>query len=111
MWDFDWNLITIVGIAVATVSVLVKVLGMPDQIRKNYTRKSTGGLSLLNYSLSFSAYALWTWYGGLKHDWPVMLAQGFLGLVVTGIILWQFFLYRKKKQTMPGEATEHTDVI
>jgi len=98
MWNFDWSLVTVVGVAVATVSILVKVIGMPDQIRKNYKRKSTGGLSLLNYSLSFSSYALWTWYGILKYDWPVALAQGFLGCVVTGIILWQFFLYRKGKK-------------
>ena len=110
MWDVDWSLIAIVGIAVSIVSVLVKVLGMPDQIRKNYTRKSTGGLSLLNYTLSFSAYVLWTWYGVLKHDWPVALAQGFLGCVVTGIILFQFFLYRKQKKN-GGEISRTEEVI
>jgi uncharacterized protein with PQ loop repeat len=97
MGNIDITLIALVGLIVAGMSVAVKVIGVPDQIKRNYRRRSTEGLSLLYYIMSFSTYALWTLYGGLKHDWPVFLAQGALGCVTTGVILWQFFLYRKSK--------------
>ena len=91
------NFIVTIGIIVAIMSLLVKVVGVPDQIKKNHKRKSTEGLSLTYYVMSFSTYFLWAVYGELKEDWPVFFAQGFLGCVATGIILWQFFLYRKKR--------------
>jgi len=57
------SLIVLVGFAVATMSVAIKIVGVPDQIRRNYSRKSTEGLSLLFYMMSFSTYALWAIYG------------------------------------------------
>jgi len=90
------SLIVLVGFAVATMSVAIKIVGVPDQIRRNYSRKSTEGLSLLFYMMSFSTYALWAIYGYLKGDWVVFLAQGALGCVTSGIILYQFFLYKRK---------------
>ena len=94
---FDLTPIVVVGFAVATMSLLVKVVGVPDQIRKNSRRKSTEGLSLRYYVMSFSTYLLWAIYGGMKMDIPVFLAQGVLGCTATRIILIQFFLYRKSK--------------
>ena len=97
MRNIDFTPVIVVGVIVAALSVLSKVLRVPDQIKKNFERKSTEGLSLLMYSITFTTYFFWTIYGALKNDWPVMLAQGALGCIVTGVILWQFFLYRKKK--------------
>jgi uncharacterized protein with PQ loop repeat len=86
----------IIGILTTVLSVLVKVVGFPDQIRKNYRRKSTEGLSVPFYALSFLVYALWTLHGFLQRDWVVMLGQG-LGIVTTGAILYQIYLYRSRK--------------
>ena len=47
------------------------------------------------YVMSFTTYALWALYGALKGDWIVLLAQGILGCITSGIVLFQFFLYRK----------------
>lgn len=89
-------LIPIVGIIVATLSIASKVFGAPDQFRKNHQRKSTEGLSLTFYAFSFTTYFFWAFYGALREDWVVFLAHGFLGCIVTGAILYQFFIYRKK---------------
>ena len=91
------SLLVVVGIAVAIMSALSKIIGFPDQIRKIYQRKSTEGLSIIFYTISFTTYLLWAIYGGLRHDWVVMIAHGTLGCITTGIILYQFFLYRKNK--------------
>ncbi len=86
----------IIGVLTAILSILVKVVGFPDQIRKNYKRKSTEGLSTSFYILSFLVYILWTLHGFLQKDWVVMLGQG-LGIITTGLILYQIYLYSRKK--------------
>lgn len=86
----------IVGFLTTVLSILVKVVGFPDQIRKNFKRKSTEGVSSYFYILSFLVYVLWTLHGFLQKDWVVMLGQG-LGIITTGAIVYQIFIYRKKK--------------
>jgi MtN3 and saliva related transmembrane protein len=86
----------IVGVLTTILSVIIKVVGFPDQMRKNYKRKSTEGVSSAFYILSVVTYVVWTIYGILKGDWVVTLAQG-LGIITTGIIVYQIFIYRKKK--------------
>ncbi|MFH0750056.1 MAG: SemiSWEET family transporter [Candidatus Gottesmanbacteria bacterium] len=92
------NLAIIIGFLTATLSILIKIIGFPDQIRKNHQRKSTEGVSSTFYVLSFITYILWTLHGALQKDWVVILGQG-LGIVTTGIIVYQIFLYRNKKET------------
>ncbi len=86
----------IIGILTAALSILVKVVGFPDQIRKNHKRKSTEGLSLWFYLLSFLVYVLWTLHGILQNDLVLVLGQG-LGIITTGVILYQVYIYRNNK--------------
>ncbi|OGK18787.1 hypothetical protein A3H83_04010 [Candidatus Roizmanbacteria bacterium RIFCSPLOWO2_02_FULL_39_8] len=86
----------IIGFLTVALSLLVKVIGFPDQIRKNYKRQSTEGLSVTFFVLSFLVYVLWTIHGFLKNDWVIILGQG-LGIITTGAIVYQIFHYRKKK--------------
>lgn len=86
----------IVGLLTTTLSILVKVVGFPDQIRKNHRRKSTEGLSTTFYILSFLVYILWTLHGFLQKDWVVIFGQG-LGILTTGTIVYQIFIYRRKR--------------
>ena len=85
----------VIGFLTTVLSILIKVVGFPDQIRKNYQRKSTEGLSTTFYIMSFVTYLLWTMHGVFQKDWVVILGQG-LGIVTTGIIVYQIFRYRKK---------------
>jgi uncharacterized protein with PQ loop repeat len=90
------NIAVIIGFLTTTLSILVKVIGFPDQIRKNYKRKSTEGVSTSFYILSFLVYVLWTVHGILQKDMVVVFGQG-LGIITTGAIVYQIYLYRKQK--------------
>jgi uncharacterized protein with PQ loop repeat len=85
-------------IAGATVffGVLVKLVGIPDQIQQNFRRKSTEGGSFPNQLIGFIAYIFWTLHGILHHD-PVLFYGQLLGVFVTGILLYQFSVYRTPK--------------
>ena len=89
------TLVSAVGAATVLVSVIIKIVGLPDQIRKNHSRKSTEGQSTLFWILGFLSYCLWTLYGILKGDAVVVLGQG-LGVLTTGVIVWQIFRYKDK---------------
>ncbi len=86
----------VVGILTLVIGILVKVIGLPDQIKKNYNRKSTEGLSTWFIILSCVGYFLWTMHGILQNDMVLVLGQG-LGILTTGIILWQIYIYRKSR--------------
>ena len=86
----------IVGVLTTILSVVIKVVGFPDQMIKNFKRKSTEGVSTAFYVLSVITYIVWTLYGILRSDFVVVISQA-LGIVTTGIIVYQIFIYRKKK--------------
>lgn len=37
----------VIAFLTVTIAILVKIIGLPDQVRKNYVRKSTEGVSPL----------------------------------------------------------------
>jgi len=86
----------IIGVSTLIVGVLTKLIGFPDQIRKNYKRKSTEGLSTALMILSFVAYLLWTIHGILRDDMVLIIGQG-MGILTTGIIVYQIFIYKKNE--------------
>ncbi|HEY4694673.1 MAG TPA: PQ-loop repeat-containing protein [Candidatus Nanoarchaeia archaeon] len=89
-----FDIAAIVGILTIIFGVVVKVIGFPAQIRNNLQRKSTKGLSTTFMVLSFIAYVLWTLHGLLQKDSVLVIGQG-IGVITTGIILYQIWLYRK----------------
>ena len=91
----DLTPVFIIGLVTLFVSTLVKVWGYPDQIAKNFKRKSTEGYSTLSILLVFLSYLLWTIYGWLQRDWVIIIGMS-IGVLVTGIIIYQIFSYRKK---------------
>jgi len=86
----------VVAFLTAAISVAVKVVGLPDQIRSNYRRKSTAGLSSWFIVTAFISYILWTLHGIQVNDKALVVGQG-LGVLTTGIIVVQLILYRKPK--------------
>lgn len=86
----------VIGLLTLVIGILVKVVGLPDQIKKNYKRKSTEGLSTWFMVLSLIAYSLWTIHGILQKDMVLVLGQG-LGIITVGIILYQIYIYRNKE--------------
>lgn len=91
------NIAAIVGILTVIFGVLVKIIGFPDQMRNNYKRKSTQGLSTTFIALSFVTYSLWTLHGIFQKDPVLTIGQG-IGIITTGAILCQIWLYRKNSK-------------
>ena len=85
-----------IGFLTLVIGILVKIIGLPDQIKKNYKRKSTDGLSTPFMFLSLIAYSLWTIHGIIQKDMILVFGQG-LGIVTVGIILYQVYIYRDKE--------------
>jgi uncharacterized protein with PQ loop repeat len=84
----------VIGFLTLAIGILVKIIGLPDQIKKNYKRKSTDGLSTTFITLAFISYLLWTIHGIMRNDIVLIVGQG-LGIITVGIILYQIFIYRK----------------
>ena len=91
------DIAAIVALLTVIFGIVVKVVGFPDQMRSNYKRKSTKGLSTTFIVLSFITYSLWTLHGIFIKDPVVYLGQG-IGIITTGIILYQIWIYRKKSK-------------
>ena len=90
------DIAAIVAVLTVVFGVLVKFIGFPDQIRSNHKRKSTEGLSTIFIILSVITYTLWTIHGYFQKDPVLVIGQG-IGIITTGIILYQIWLYRKNK--------------
>jgi uncharacterized protein with PQ loop repeat len=73
-------------------------LGLPVQIRKNHLQKSVAGLSLFMSAILFFTFSSWVAYAFMKNpkDWYVV-SSNLPGVVCITVILYQFFIYRKKR--------------
>jgi Sugar efflux transporter for intercellular exchange len=92
----------IVAALTTVLSVAVKVIGLPDQIKSNYARKSTLGLSGWFVTLTFFSYGCWTLDGIMQHNWTIIIGQG-LGVLTTGVLACQFWWYRSsERRTAPS---------
>jgi uncharacterized protein with PQ loop repeat len=99
----NMEITAIVAVLTAAISIAVKVVGFPDQIRSNYRRKSTAGLSSWFIVTAFISYILWTVHGFQVHDKALIIGQG-LGVLTTGVIVVQLVVYRKPKSSkLPAE--------
>lgn len=90
------SILSIVGILTIIFSTLVKIVGYPNQIFKNFKQKSTKGLLSSLIILSFLSYFFWCVYGILRKDLVVIVGHS-LGVVVTSIVLFQIIKYRTTK--------------
>ena len=67
---------------------------MLAQIKYNYERKFTDGVSNWFGVFTLVSYAMWVLHGWQVHDMSLVYGQG-LGVIVTGLIFWQVVIYRK----------------
>ena len=89
----------IIGILTVTFSFLAKVIGQPDQMRRNYKRKSTEGVSTILYIIAFLSYTFYTIHGILQKDWVIIAGQS-VGVITSGIILGQIIYYKQKDSSV-----------
>jgi uncharacterized protein with PQ loop repeat len=89
------DMTAVVAFLTTALSIFVKVVGLPDQIKSNHRRKSTTGLSSWFVISAFFSYLLWTIHGAQVHDDALIIGQG-LGVLTTGIIVCQVVIYGPK---------------
>lgn len=84
-----------IKITTVVLSLLVTGLGLTAQVRKNHARRSVEGLSLLYFLLLAISYSFWSFYGMAQRD-VVLIIPMTLGMIVSWIMVVQFWLYRNK---------------
>lgn len=86
----------IIGLLTVITSLAVKVIGYPTQILQIQKSKRVDGLSLTLAIISFITYVCWTLHGLIKQENVIIAAQS-LGVLTSGVVLWQIIKYRKPK--------------
>lgn len=91
------NLSDYLGILAVIITLVYTSLGFPVQIKNNYKRKTTKGLSLFFMVMSTSTFFVWSTYAYSKNpiDW-YMFFSNIPGIIFGIIILFQFWYYRKR---------------
>lgn len=90
------EIIDIVGWIALVVTLTYTAFGLPVQIRKNRSKKSTEGLSLFMTVLLLGTFSSWVVYSALKSDWYILIPNS-VGAVGALVILGQFVAYRDRK--------------
>lgn len=85
------------GIVAVCFSLSLVFFGMTAQVIKNHRRKSCEGLSFVLTLTVFGAYMAWGLYGLAKPDYYLLSSQG-VGVVMSGILLMQFWKYRNRRK-------------
>jgi uncharacterized protein with PQ loop repeat len=85
----------VLGWAALIVTIIYTCVGLPVQIHKNHSTKSTAGLSLFMVIMLLCTFAVWLAYGlsSRPRNWFIV-GSNFPGAIFILIILWQFWIYR-----------------
>jgi MtN3 and saliva related transmembrane protein len=71
------DLTTVVGI---TASVSTAVSSLP-QLLKLWKEKKAENVSLVMFAVLVLGLGIWVWYGILRNDWIIIIANGFSFLI------------------------------
>ncbi len=87
----------VIGWIAFSITVVYTCIGLPIQVRKNYVKKSTAGLSFFMMVVLFFTFSIWITYGLVKSpkDWYI-IGSNIPGMGCVSIILCQFWIYRSK---------------
>ena len=84
------------------VSLSLKLIGFPSQIKKVNDNRTTEGISITYFILGFITYSLWTLHGILVKDLTVIIGQG-LGVVACGVLLLVIYNTQRKEKKLPHD--------
>ncbi|MFA7201788.1 MAG: SemiSWEET family transporter [Candidatus Paceibacterota bacterium] len=96
------NLVNILGTIATGTSLILIFWGFPDQIWKNYKRKSFEGMSSVLIITALITYLFWGSYAWARGDTFLKIAQT-TGFFFCLILVIQIYLYKpptKKKQQL-----------
>lgn len=94
------NMTEIVGI---TAGICTSISLLP-QLIKIFKHKKAEDISLFYLIILFIGLSLWTWYGVLREDLPIMITNGF-SLVINGIIIILGVRYKKAQKEQNSQPT------
>lgn len=89
----------VLKIVTVGLSLLVTCIGLTTQVRKNYQRKSTEGLSFFYFFILAISYSFWTIYGLVQKDLVLIIPMG-LGMLMSGVVVIQCLIYQKGRNTV-----------
>ncbi|HET8838228.1 MAG TPA: SemiSWEET transporter [Flavobacteriaceae bacterium] len=69
-------------------------LAVTPQIRKALRTKEVEDVSPKMYMVLMTGLALWTIYGALKTDWPIIIANG-IAFLLNSWMLYLWFRYKR----------------
>lgn len=72
-----------IGSAAASFTTIAFV----PQVVHSYKTRDLSGISLSMYSVFTAGVGLWLVYGVLKHDWPLMIANGITFCLAASILI------------------------
>lgn len=77
---------------VGTGAALCSIVSFAPQMIKIWKDRDASSVSLKTYSLTVTAFVLWTAYGVLTTAWPIVVANG-VALIMAAVVLglkWRF---------------------
>lgn len=90
------ELVSAFGWVATIITLLYTSLGLPSQIKKNASSKSTEGLSISMALLLCATMSSWVIYGSLLGNWFIVVPNA-VGGVCSAIILLQIWKYRDSR--------------
>jgi len=91
------------GTATMVLAIIMVVIALPSQIRKNH-KEQRCGLSFLMVLLPLSVYVSRTCYAVLIKSWYIVVPD-VLGVIFSAVLLTQFLMYRKKSWTREADPS------
>lgn len=75
---------------IGTLAGFFTTLGTIPQLIKAYRTQSVGDISVWTYLTILTGVALWTVYGVLKMDWPIIITNGISSLLNLCMVFFYF---------------------
>jgi len=82
---------------VETIGILAgffTTIGALPQIVKAYRTKSVGDVSVWMFCAILTGVALWTVYGFIKIDWPIIVTNG-ISTILNGIMIYFHYKFSR----------------
>jgi uncharacterized protein with PQ loop repeat len=83
-----------IKIITVVLSLIVTGLGLTAQVKKNFFRKSTEGLSTFYFVVLAISYTFWAIYGFTLNDLVLIIPMS-LGMLMSWVVVIQCVIYRK----------------
>ena len=84
---------------VETIGILAgffTTIGALPQILKAHRTKSVGDVSIWMFYSILTGVGLWTAYGIIKADWPIIITNG-ISSILNSIMIYFYFKFEKKE--------------